>query len=232
MHSYKNSFIILFIIILLLFSAGCRGADMAVEEPAAIEEPSQPVKEVQPQETIENLVRRSASDRLPGSLNWGSIIIFKAGEDFLIDHPEGLKAVSSVSAELEAGGSGTTSGRTESAAAEKPSQKPAETATQPAAASGSSSSEHQSIHWNNGIYVGPLRNGVPHGQGKLIVPGGLEYTGAFQEGSMTGYGTMIFISGVKHVGLFKDGLAHGQGTMTHPDGRSISGTWSNGNFIE
>ena len=217
---------------LLLLIVGCQDASLSAEEPAMLEETLEAVEEVITEETDENLVRRGASDRLPGSLKWGSIIIFQAGDDFLLDHPEGLRAANSVLAEVETGDSGKTPVSTGSAAEEKTTQKPADTTKSDPASESSSISAQQTIHWKSGIYTGSLKNGVPHGQGKLTVPGGEQYIGTFQEGSITGYGTMIFPSGTKYVGNFKDGIAHGQGTMTNPNGGTLTGTWNNGNYVE
>jgi len=204
---------------LLLLIVGCQDASLSAKEPAMLEETLEAVEEVITEKTSENLARRGASDRLPGSLKWGSIIIFQAGDDFLLDHPEGLRAVNSIVS-------------TGSAAEEKTTHKPADT-TKPGPASESSSGlTQQTMHWKDGIYTGSVKNGVPHGQGKLTVPGGEQYTGTFQEGSITGYGTMIFPNGTKYVGNFKDGLPHGQGTMTNPNGGTLTGTFNHGKYVE
>jgi len=220
------------ILMLLLLIVGCQDAALSAKETAMLEETVAAVEEIVTEETAENLVRRGASDRLPGSLKWGSIIIFQSGDDFLLDHPEGLRAANSVLETVETGDSGKTPVSTGSAAGEKTTQKPADTAKPDSASESSSGSAQQTIHWKDGIYTGSVKNGVPHGQGKFTVPGGEQYTGTFQEGSITGYGTMIFPSGTKYVGNFKDGMAHGQGTMTNPNGATLTGTWSYGNFIE
>ena len=92
--------------------------------------------------------------------------------------------------------------------------------------------ENESIPWDGGIYIGPLKNGVPHGYGEWSNSDGKTYFGDFIEGKMTGQGIMVFPGGEKYVGDFLDGKGHGQGKMTHPDGRNISGTWINGVYFE
>ena len=112
MCSYKNSFITFLIIMLLLLIVGCQDAALSAKEPAILEETVEAVEEIMTEETAENLARRGPSDRLPGSLQWGSIIIFKNGEDFLLNYPdEGLRAVNSVSVTTQtatSGGTGST----------------------------------------------------------------------------------------------------------------------------
>ncbi len=87
-----------------------------------------------------------------------------------------------------------------------------------------------SISWDGGTYTGTLVDGVPHGRGTWSDATRKSYTGEFKEGKITGYGTMIFPGGAMYVGYFKDGKGHGEGTMTHLDGRSVSGTWIEGEY--
>ena len=112
MFSYKNSFIMFPISMLLLLIVGCQDASLSAEEPAMLEETLEAVEEFITEEAVENLARRGPSDRLPGSLQWGSIIIFKNGEDFILDYPDkGLRAVNSVSITSQttaSGGTGST----------------------------------------------------------------------------------------------------------------------------
>jgi hypothetical protein len=63
-----------------------------------------------PEAEVEAIERQGKKDRLPGSLKWGSIAMYKADEDFLVDHPEGLKAVSSYNVQSTL--TGTSSGST------------------------------------------------------------------------------------------------------------------------
>ncbi len=84
------------------------------------------------------------------------------------------------------------------------------------------------ISWEGGTYTGPVKNGVPHGQGSWSHPSGRSYKGDFYEGRITGYGTMNFPGGERYVGYLRNGKAHGEGTMYHPDGRKVSGEWLNG----
>ena len=55
------------------------------------------------------------------------------------------------------------------------------------------------------VYVGELRNGVPHGEGTLTFPDGGKYVGEFKEGKIHGQGTYTYPDGEKYVGEWKDG---------------------------
>ncbi len=67
--------------------------------------------------------------------------------------------------------------------------------------------QEETITYEDGReYVGMVKDGKPHGQGKWTHP-----------------------DGRKHVGEYKDGKFHGQGTATDIDGSIIySGQWVNG----
>jgi hypothetical protein len=99
-------------------------------------------------------------------------------------------------------------------------------------------------------YTGGFKDGVRHGGGVLLMPGGRKIVGVWVEneirtGTFTapdgtiyegqwefrernGQGTLTFSDGRKYVGEFKSGQRHGQGTMTWPDGRKYVGEFKYG----
>ncbi len=89
----KGALIIFPILVMMLLVFGCNEKTVQDSEPEILIEPAE--EEVLPEAEIEVIARLGKKDRLPGSLKWGSIAMYKANEDFFADHPEGLKAVSS-----------------------------------------------------------------------------------------------------------------------------------------
>lgn len=106
--------------------------------------------------------------------------------------------------------------------------------------------------WKDGrpYYVGPLRDGLPHGDGALVsasraysgelalgLPHGhgqqltrgpdadMHYVGTFDRGERSGRGTCYWDEGGAYTGEWRHGNMHGQGTMTYISGRSWTGTW-------
>ena len=99
-------------------------------------------------------------------------------------------------------------------------------------------------------YTGEFKDGVRHGEGIMLMPGGRKMVGVWvdnqiREGTFTapdgtiyegqwefrernGRGTLTFPDGRKYVGEFKSGRRHGQGTMTWPDGRTYVGEFKQG----
>jgi hypothetical protein len=99
-------------------------------------------------------------------------------------------------------------------------------------------------------YTGEFKDGVRHGKGVMLLPGGRKIVGTWseneiREGTYTepdgtvyegqwefrernGRGTLTFPDGRKYVGDFKSGQRHGQGTMTWPDGRVYVGDFEHG----
>jgi hypothetical protein len=99
-------------------------------------------------------------------------------------------------------------------------------------------------------YTGEFKDGVRHGKGVMLLPGGRKMVGTWvgneiREGTFTapdgtmyvgqwefrernGQGTLTFPDGRKYVGTFKSDQRHGQGTMTWPDGRTYEGDFKNG----
>jgi len=99
-------------------------------------------------------------------------------------------------------------------------------------------------------YTGAFKDGVRHGAGVMLMPGGRKIVGVWVEneirtGTFTapdgtiyegqwefrernGPGTLTFPDGRKYVGEFKSGQRHGQGTMTWLDGRTYVGDFKQG----
>lgn len=81
------------------------------------------------------------------------------------------------------------------------------------------------------IYVGALKDGVPHGQGSYYFSDGRRYTGTFEDAQMTGVGEMIFPMPEapywKYVGQFIGGAFHGRGKLEWKNG-----TIQDGEFVE
>jgi hypothetical protein len=94
-------------------------------------------------------------------------------------------------------------------------------------------------------FIGNFKDGMRHGKGVLLLPGGRKLEGTWQqneivEGTYTlpdgtkyvgqwkfreryGQGELTFPDGRKYVGEFKSGQRHGKGTMFYPDGRKYVG---------
>ncbi len=99
-------------------------------------------------------------------------------------------------------------------------------------------------------FSGGFKEGMRHGQGVLLMPGGrkvvgvwenneikegtytdsdgMTYTGQWQFRERNGQGTMTWPDGRKYTGEFKSGQRHGQGAMIYPDGRKYVGDFKFG----
>jgi hypothetical protein len=99
-------------------------------------------------------------------------------------------------------------------------------------------------------FTGEFKDGVRHGEGVLLLPGGRKMVGVWvdnsiREGTFTasdgtiyegqwefrernGRGTLTFPDGRKYIGDFKSDRRHGQGTMIWPDGRKYVGEFNRG----
>ena len=84
----------------------------------------------------------------------------------------------------------------------------------------------QTIEWEDGIYVGELLDGIPHGQGTWTHPDGDKYVGEWKDGEKHGQGTYTGADGDKYAGEFKDGKFW-EGIEYLVSGE-IVGTYSNG----
>ena len=92
--------------------------------------------------------------------------------------------------------------------------------------------ERQSIPWMGGKYAGQLKDRVPHGQGRLLLPDGARYAGEWKEGKPHGKGTVYHASGGTYKGELHNGRRHGYGIYTKPDGEIIKGMWEQGQFVK
>ena len=88
--------------------------------------------------------------------------------------------------------------------------------------------ENSEIYIDGDKYVGPLKNGKPHGKGTLTTPDGDVYVGEFKNGEPYGKGTLTTKDGDIYSGDFTSGELEGEGTFTFADGYSITGNFSNG----
>ena len=99
-------------------------------------------------------------------------------------------------------------------------------------------------------FSGGFKDGVRHGDGVLLMPGGRKIVGVWtnneiSEGTYSqpdgttyegqwmfrernGQGTLTFPDGRKYIGEFKSGQRHGKGTMLYPDGRKYVGDFNFG----
>ena len=84
-----------------------------------------------------------------------------------------------------------------------------------------------SMQSENDIYEGPRdENGLPHGEGKLILVVGGTVTGTWVHGKQEGQGHVKFDSGAEYIGEILDDKYHGWGKFTDP-GQSYEGDWVN-----
>ena len=84
------------------------------------------------------------------------------------------------------------------------------------------------IHFENGRYIGDLKDGQPHGKGKMMWNDHTVYDGEWVDGYMHGNGTMTWPSGKQYIGDWKENVIQGKGKMTYPDGVVYQGMFING----
>ena len=83
----------------------------------------------------------------------------------------------------------------------------------------------------NDKYVGDIKNGKPHGKGRITYAAGDHrkyYDGDWYEGKRHGQGTLVWNSGEKYVGDWYEGKMHGQGTLVWNHGDKYVGDFDNG----
>ena len=88
----------------------------------------------------------------------------------------------------------------------------------------------EAIRFATGLYTGELKNGEPHGNGRMELDNGDRYEGEFADGTFHGEGTYLWSNGDRYVGAFRDGTMHGAGTLTARSGEVTSGRWVNGDY--
>ncbi len=81
------------------------------------------------------------------------------------------------------------------------------------------------IEYGNGsVYIGDVREALPHGVGEMFYENGDYYQGDFFYGKYDGYGVYMYAIGASYEGFFSYGKFHGVGTYRTE--REISkGTW-------
>ena len=99
-------------------------------------------------------------------------------------------------------------------------------------------------------YTGMFKNGVRHGDGVLLMPGGRKIVGVWEDNEISkgtytepdgtiyeghwrhrernGQGRLTYPDGRQYIGEFKSNMRHGHGTMTYPDGRKYVGAFISG----
>lgn len=92
-------------------------------------------------------------------------------------------------------------------------------------------SEVQSIKWKGGRYAGQLKDNVPHGRGKFMLPDGTRYEGEWKEGLPHGRGRLMYASGDSYKGEFFKGKRQGYGIKIQADGEKRSGFWESGKLV-
>jgi len=97
---------------------------------------------------------------------------------------------------------------------------------------GISTTAQQSLSLPEGQYVGDVKDGVPHGRGKLTYHPGEErkkYEGQWANGQFHGRGILRFSNGDQFEGPWENGLQHGEGLLTLADGTKYAGRFERGN---
>jgi hypothetical protein len=77
----------------------------------------------------------------------------------------------------------------------------------------------ETILSDGSVYFGQLKNGAPHGQGRMTLPNGVLYVGQFKNSKFNGAGTLYKIDGSKVIGFFLDGFSHGYTKTILPNGK-------------
>lgn len=81
-----------------------------------------------------------------------------------------------------------------------------------------------------GTYTGDLVEGIPNGEGTLLLEEGTRITGSFKEGRVHGRAISVKINGDTFEGQYVEGVREGMGSLTfdHPAQKTITGLWHNG----
>lgn len=82
---------------------------------------------------------------------------------------------------------------------------------------------------NGNVYVGELRDGRPHGYGKMRYAGGETYTGEWSAGARHGWGIRT-AAGDKYAGEWHEGKALGLWAVDYGDGARYAGQWRDRSF--
>lgn len=90
---------------------------------------------------------------------------------------------------------------------------------------GSASYDPRTVH---SLYKGQLRNGLPHGQGRLERRVGEIMEGSFAEGVLNGDGVHVDTAGNRYEGGFRNGRPHGKGRLLAATGEIFEGSFADG----
>ena len=90
---------------------------------------------------------------------------------------------------------------------------------------GSAPHDRRAIH---STYEGEMKDGRPHGQGRLERRDGEVFEGQWVAGRLHGDGMHLDIQGNRYSGAFRDGLPHGHGRQAMADGTIYVGGFSRG----
>jgi hypothetical protein len=92
---------------------------------------------------------------------------------------------------------------------------------------GQNNSRYGTLQTEGIQWVGQIRNGLAHGQGKYTYPNGDSFTGTAVNGRPV-KGTVLYANGGVYKGQFHNGQRHGHGTSTLPNGEKYEGEWKKG----
>lgn len=95
--------------------------------------------------------------------------------------------------------------------------------------SGDHGNDHSSTYPDGSKYGGFLKNGQPHGRGKMVYASGCIYDGEWVDGNFHGHGVYTWPDGAKYKGEWKNDKRHGHGLHTWPNGEKYEGEWRNDN---
>lgn len=82
--------------------------------------------------------------------------------------------------------------------------------------------------YNDGVYIGQMKDGIRNGQGKFTWTDGAVYEGEWKDDKRTGQGVYTWTSGNVYDGEWKDGKQDGRGKYTWADGNVYDGEWKDG----
>lgn len=80
-------------------------------------------------------------------------------------------------------------------------------------------------------YEGNLREGYPHGRGKIVWADGNRYVGKFQNGTPQGAGVFTWAGGARFRGEFLDGYPDGDGECLVPGEKWFPCHWKDGRQV-
>jgi hypothetical protein len=81
-----------------------------------------------------------------------------------------------------------------------------------------------------GVYEGEWKDGLFHGRGSFIYPGGSKYVGQYFQGRRHGRGVFTFANGAEYSGDWDNDSRNGRGTFFGDDGRKYVGEFKNDAF--